>query len=194
MLPTDPPGEKELPEFAYGSVWLMGAGDRGQFSPLALHALRTADAVIHDPGVSPDILELVQPPCYREAALPAVANERALSLARDGWRIVRLIEGNPLERHDAIECAAQFAEHGNPFRIIPVTGEPFIDGARTALLIVCRPRLARRTDPPSSEPKTGMIVVSIGGQGSEERLSDVSGLGTHRHQEPLRFSMSGLAG
>jgi len=194
MSPTDPLRDEGLVEFPYGSVWLVGGCDPGQLSPLALHALGTADAVIHDPGVSPDILELVQPPCYREAALPAVANERALSLARDGWRIVRLIEGNPLERHDAIECAAQFAEHGNPFRIIPVTGEPFIDGAPTALLIVCRSRLARRTDPPSSEPKTGIIVVSIGGQGSEEQLSDGSGLGTHRHQEPLRFSMSGLAG
>jgi hypothetical protein len=194
MLARDPLGEKKFPEFAYGSVWLMGAEDQGELSPLALHALGTADAVIHDPAVSPDILELVQPPRYREAALPAVANERALSLTQDGWRIVRLIEGNPLEQHDAIECAARCAEHGIPLRIIPLTGEPFIDGARTALLIMCGPRVARRTDPPSSEASTGMIVVSIVRQGSEERLSDDPGLGPHRRQEPLRFSMSGLAG
>jgi len=38
--------ELELPEFPYGSVWLVGAGDGDprHLSPLAVHALGTADA------------------------------------------------------------------------------------------------------------------------------------------------------
>ena len=42
--------ELELPEFPYGWVWLVGAGDGlpRHFSPLAAHVLGTADAVIND--------------------------------------------------------------------------------------------------------------------------------------------------
>src|ERR1700730_13914659 len=158
MPPTDLSGEEELLEFSYGSVWLLGACDPGQLSPPALHALGTADAVIHDPGVSRDILELVQPPCYLEAALPAEAIERAVKLARDGWRIVRLVEGNPLERYHAIECAAKLADHGIPFRIIPITGEPFVP---IVLIMVCKPRLGWLTDPQTFDTETGMVFVSI---------------------------------
>ena len=41
--------ELELPEFPYGSVWVVGAGDGDphHLSPLAVYALRSADAVIH---------------------------------------------------------------------------------------------------------------------------------------------------
>jgi hypothetical protein len=172
----------------------MGAGDEGQLSLLALHALGTADAVIHDPGISLQILDLVQPARYREAARPAVANERALSLARDGWRVVRLVKGNLPQRHDAIECAAQCADQGIPFHIIPTTGEPFIAEAPTALLTFCKPLLARRIDSQLSEAEPGMVVISIVGQRSGEPLGDSLAMSAPRRQAPLGFSMSGLAG
>jgi siroheme synthase len=157
-------------------VWLVGACYPGQLSPLALHALGSADAVIHDPGVSPGILELVQPPRYRELAAPDEATERAIKLARDGWRIVRLVEGDPLELHHAIECAGKLFDHRIPFRIIPVSSEPLIGEAPVTLLMVCKPRLIRR------------------GKQSEARFDNCWTMNFQRRQAPLGFSMSGLAG
>jgi len=90
----------EMPELHYGSVWLAGAGDGDlrHLSPLALHALGTADAVIHDHGIARQILDFVQSPRYREVASPEQAIERSIKLAEDGWRIVRLVEGDAVRR------------------------------------------------------------------------------------------------
>jgi hypothetical protein len=194
MSPTDPLCEEGLIEFPYGSVWLVGHSDAGRLSPLALQALGTADAVIYDPGISCDFLELVQPHGYREAALPSVAIKRTLSLAQDGWRIVRLVEGNPCERQDAIECAAILSDYGVPFRVISTTDEPFIGGAPINLLMVCKPHLARRADLQTAKTETTMFVVSVVDQRSDGRFGDGSASSAQRRQAPLGFSMSGLAG
>jgi siroheme synthase len=52
--------ELELPEFPYGSVWLVVAGDSDprHLSPLAMHALGTADPMIHDLAVPQELLDL----------------------------------------------------------------------------------------------------------------------------------------
>jgi tetrapyrrole (corrin/porphyrin) methylase-like protein len=90
-----------LPELTYGSVWLVGAGDGGEerLSPIAAHALSTADAVIHDPAVPQPLLDLVRPPRYREAAEPHRGIERSIKLARDGCRVVHLVEGKCNRAH-----------------------------------------------------------------------------------------------
>src|ERR1700733_4983042 len=48
------------PEFAAGTVWLVGAGpgDPGLLTLHAAHALAVADVVLHDALVSPDVLAL----------------------------------------------------------------------------------------------------------------------------------------
>src|SRR6266446_1407452 len=52
----------ELPDFAPGSVWLVGAGpgDPGLLSALALHALDHADIVVYDALVDQRILALAE--------------------------------------------------------------------------------------------------------------------------------------
>ena len=52
-----------LPQFAAGSVWLVGAGpgDPGLLSALALHALDNADSVVYDALVDERILALARP-------------------------------------------------------------------------------------------------------------------------------------
>ena len=64
--------ELEMPEFPYGSVWLAGArdGNPRHLSPLAVHALRSADAVIHDLAIPRKLSDLVKPSHYREAGSP----------------------------------------------------------------------------------------------------------------------------
>ena len=182
MLSTEQPLELGLPELLYGSVWLIGAGngDPCNLSPLAAHALGTADAVIHDPEISELILGLVKPPHYREAAAPLRAIERVIKLTQDGWRVVHLVEGNGVER--AIECATGFAEHNISFRIVPNAGEPIDGEAPLGLLLVRKP-------------------VSLGGANLRSSLvmlvataQAAASPGVELRQPPLGFSMSGLAG
>jgi siroheme synthase len=127
--------ESELPEFPYGSVWLVGAGDdpRHPF-PLAVHALGTADAVIHDLAVPRELLDLMKPSHYREVGPPYWAIGRAIQLAQDGWRVVHLVEGNTMGR--AVECAARCAEQEIPFRVVPGAGEAVGREAPLGLLLV----------------------------------------------------------
>jgi siroheme synthase len=86
--------ELELPEFPYGWVWLVGAGDGHPRhpSPLTVHALGTADAVIHDPAVPRELLDLVKPSHYREAGAPAGRCLSVLLTSLDGpspWKPLR---------------------------------------------------------------------------------------------------------
>jgi len=187
MLSTDQSLEVGLPELPYGSVWLIGAGDGDQrhFSPLAVHALSTADAVIHDPGITDVILGLVKPPHYREAVAPFRAIERVIKLTQDGWRVVHLVKGSAAER--AIECASGFAEHDIPFRIVPnadepIAGEPIDGEAPLGLLLVRKPVSLGRADPRSP-------LVLLVGAAQAEAAPEVE-----QRQPPLGFSMSGVAG
>ena len=182
MRQTDSSPELELPEFPYGSVWLVGAGDGDprHLSPLAVHALGTADAVIHDLAVPRELLDLVKPSHYREAGSPYWAIGRAIQLAQDGWRVVHLVEGNAIGR--ATECAIRCAEHEIPFRIVPSTGEAIGREAPLGLLLVRKSVSLGGTDPRSS------LVLIVATPQSEAAPS------ARRKLPPLGFSMSGLAG
>jgi hypothetical protein len=182
MSTTNPSPEMELPNLVYGSVWLVSAsdGDSRHLSPLALHALGTADAVIHDPRISQALLDLVKPPRYRESAAPRRAIERAIKLAQDGWRVVHLVEGDTMER--AVESAMRCNERHVPCRIVPNAGEPLGAEALPGFLLVRRtlsvgiadPRLAPALLVANPQPDVAAGIVP--------------------RQRPLDFSMSGLAG
>ncbi|HEX3864439.1 MAG TPA: uroporphyrinogen-III C-methyltransferase [Stellaceae bacterium] len=120
----------QLPDFAPGSVWLVGAGpgDPGLLSALALHALDRADAVVYDALVNPHILTLA----HSDAALEYAGKRggrpspsqpdisaRLIRLARDGLRVLRLKGGDPCVFGRGGEEALALAEAKIPFRIVP---------------------------------------------------------------------------
>ncbi len=123
------PASLRAPPFDAGSVWLVGAGpgDPGLLTLHALHALVQAEVVVHDALVSEDILCLA-PQARLEAAgkraggarTPQLRiNQRLISLARSGARVVRLKGGDPLIFGRGGEEALALAAAGIPFRIIP---------------------------------------------------------------------------
>src|ERR1044071_2025459 len=119
-----------LPDFAHGSVWLVGAGpgDPGLLSALALHALGRADTVVYDAAVDPRTLALPGPDTVLEYAgkrggrpsprQPDIS-ARLIRLARAGNRVLRLKGGDPCVFGRGGEEALALAESRIPFRIVP---------------------------------------------------------------------------
>jgi uroporphyrin-III C-methyltransferase len=123
-------GRLALPEFAPGSVWLVGAGpgDPGLLTLHAAHALSCADVILHDALVTPEILALAGPavafePVGKRAGRPGPAqlriNQRLIDLARAGLRVLRLKGGDPFVFGRGGEEALALAVAGVPFRVVP---------------------------------------------------------------------------
>jgi uroporphyrin-III C-methyltransferase len=119
-----------LPEFAPGSVWLVGAGpgDPGLLTLHAAHALACADVILHDALVAPEVLALARPaaafePVGKRAGRPGPAqlriNQRLIDLARAGRRVLRLKGGDPFVFGRGGEEALALAAAGVPFRVVP---------------------------------------------------------------------------
>lgn len=119
-----------LPDFAPGSVWLVGAGpgDPGLLSALALHALDHADNVIYDALVDRRILDLARSGAALEYAgkrggRPSPSqpdiSARLIRLALDGRRVLRLKGGDPCVFGRGGEEALALAAARIPFRIVP---------------------------------------------------------------------------
>jgi uroporphyrin-III C-methyltransferase len=119
-----------LPDFAPGSVWLVGAGPGapGLLSLLALHALQHADAIVHDALVDPRIVGLA-----REGASVEYAGKRGgrpspkqrdisarlVELAQEGKRVLRLKGGDPFVFGRGAEEALALVAAGVKFRVVP---------------------------------------------------------------------------
>jgi len=90
-----------------GKVYLVGAGpgDPELLTLKALRLLRTAEAVLHDDLVAPEILNLIPPTaqvhnvgkrCGKKKILQGEINYLMVALAESGVNVVRLKSGDPL--------------------------------------------------------------------------------------------------
>jgi uroporphyrin-III C-methyltransferase len=119
----------QAPDFAPGSVWLVGAGpgDPGLLTLHAVHALASADVVLHDALISPEVLALAATPHLEPVGKRAGGmrthqmriNQRLIALARQGLRVLRLKGGDPLVFGRGGEEALALAAAGVDFRIVP---------------------------------------------------------------------------
>ncbi len=117
-----------------GTVHIVGAGpgDPDLLTVRALGLLRSADVVIHDYLVPPEILALRSPRaraiCYARKGKTAghgsalkqnAIHEAMVRLAREGKSVVRLKSGDPLVFGRGGEEADALARAGIPFEFVP---------------------------------------------------------------------------
>ncbi len=113
-----------------GKVYLVGAGpgDPELLTLKALRLLRTADAVLHDDLVAPEILRLIPPTaqihnvgkrCGKKRILQGEINGLMVALAASGLGVVRLKGGDPLIFGRAGEEIESLRAHNIPFEIVP---------------------------------------------------------------------------
>jgi cobyrinic acid a,c-diamide synthase len=119
-----------FPEFAPGEVWLVGAGpgDPRLLTLLAMHALRSADVVVHDALVDERILSLAREGAEirfagkrggRPSHLQTDINQEIIALARAHKRVLRLKGGDPFVFGRGGEEALALSQAGVSFRIVP---------------------------------------------------------------------------
>lgn len=119
-----------FPEFAPGSVWLVGAGPGapGLLSLLGYHAMGMADVIIYDALVSPDLLALANPKAEKMHAgkrggkpspKQADISLAIIDAAKSGKRVLRLKGGDPFMFGRGGEEAGALHKAGVPFRIVP---------------------------------------------------------------------------
>ena len=113
-----------------GKVYLVGAGpgDPELLTVKALRLLRTAEAVLHDDLVAPEILKLIPPTaqiynvgkrCGKKKILQGEINGLMVALASSGLRVVRLKGGDPLIFGRAGEEIESLRRSNIAFEIVP---------------------------------------------------------------------------
>jgi uroporphyrin-III C-methyltransferase len=113
-----------------GKVYLVGAGpgDPELLTLKALRVLKTADAVLHDDLVAPEILELIPPRaqvhnvgkrCGRKNLAQEEINFLMVALADSGLRVIRLKSGDPMIFGRAGEEIESLRQAGVPYEVVP---------------------------------------------------------------------------
>jgi uroporphyrin-III C-methyltransferase len=113
-----------------GKVYLVGAGpgDPELLTLKALRVLKTADAVLHDDLVTPEILQLISPTaqvhdvgkrCGKKKIQQEEINFLMVALADSGLRIVRLKSGDPMIFGRAGEEIEALRRADIPYEIVP---------------------------------------------------------------------------
>lgn len=119
-----------FPDMRPGEVWLVGAGpgDPRLLTVMAIHALRSADTIIHDALVDPRILRLAHGGAEihfagkrggRPSPHQRDINELIIAEAKKQRRVLRLKGGDPFVFGRGGEEAAALVREGIPFRIVP---------------------------------------------------------------------------
>jgi len=127
-----------------GKVYLVGAGpgDPELLTLKALRLLQTADAVLHDDLVAPEILRLIPSTaqvhnvgkrCGKKKILQGEINYLMIALASSGHRVVRLKSGDPLIFGRAGEELESLRSAGIQCEIVPGVTSAF--GAAAAAQI-----------------------------------------------------------
>jgi uroporphyrin-III C-methyltransferase len=113
-----------------GKVYLVGAGpgDPELLTLKAFRLLRSAEAVLHDDLVAPEILKLIPSSaqvhnvgkrCGKKKILQGEINCLMVALAASGLRVVRLKGGDPLIFGRAGEEIEELRRNNIPFEIVP---------------------------------------------------------------------------
>ncbi|MBF0587773.1 MAG: uroporphyrinogen-III C-methyltransferase [Magnetococcales bacterium] len=113
-----------------GTVALTGAGpgDPDLLTLAAYKAIQSADVVVHDALVSPEILDMIPEGCRKvhagkrgggPSANQNDISDTLVSLAQEGLRVVRLKGGDPFIFGRGGEEAARLAGEGIRFRVVP---------------------------------------------------------------------------
>src|SRR5688572_17170882 len=133
---------------ALGKVWLVGAGpgDPGLITVRGQELLTRAEVVLVDALVHPALLEHcrgadIQPvgKRYQEESTPQdEINQRLISLARAGKRVVRLKGGDPLLFARGAEEALALQAAGIPFEIVPGVSSPVAASAYAGIPLTHR--------------------------------------------------------
>ncbi|HCO99957.1 MAG TPA: uroporphyrinogen-III C-methyltransferase [Rhodospirillaceae bacterium] len=122
--------ELNLPAFQPGWVWLVGAGpgDPALLTVGALHALQSADVVVHDALVDDRILALAGTKAKliyagKRGGKPSPKqpdiSARLVTLSQQGKRVLRLKGGDPFLFGRGGEEALALVGANVPFRIVP---------------------------------------------------------------------------
>lgn len=107
---------------AKGTVYLVGAGpgDPGLLTLRGAELLARAEVVAADAGVNPELLRHLPKTAEVIAAkTPDELGQVVISQARAGKTVVRLLNGDPYLFGSGSEEAAQLAEAGVPFEVVP---------------------------------------------------------------------------
>ena len=120
----------QFPDMAPGEVWLVGAGpgDPRLLTVMAIHALRSADTIVHDALVDRRILRLARDGADirfagkrggRPSPQQRDINELIIAEAKKGRRVLRLKGGDPFVFGRGGEEANALVRAGIPFRVVP---------------------------------------------------------------------------
>jgi uroporphyrinogen III methyltransferase / synthase len=108
-----------------GPVVFIGCdpAETGTLAWPARAALDAADVVLYDPDAPASVLDLVPKRCFAEpAGGPDAVVSRAARLAGDGWRVVRLVAGDPTLAEAAFDEAERLLAAGIETRTLSGSG------------------------------------------------------------------------